>query len=196
VWRRPTSNDTLVLSKTALTDGTHWYDLAADVIDISIISQAKSTVAPLSVVKYGVIPTYPAELHFGLPTTIAASTVGLFLPLVQNTTNAIKVFPIYRITSATTGSPAGYTYFEDGIEAECVIYLTAARLVLTQEIIRITQEDISMGDATVPPGSRRLLSQYLEMKGVEYRNTWHMLCMQTYPRLRRGRAYSVNGGSY
>ncbi len=193
VWQTPSTTSLKqgpVISLTPVL-GTKWYDLSSavlDVFDIGLITQTIST-SPKKVATYGTRGGYTVHLQHQLATGIATNFAGLYFPVIHNYDNAIVVGLIKPIK--TTQTVAGtYDLLDDNTPAaDCITYLAAARLVETLEIVRTTQTDVSMGDATVQPGVRRNLALYLNDRGMQARRDWTMLCQKLWPRLPKSRFF-------
>ena len=192
VWRVPTTTDTdgPVLSIT-VTAGTKWYSLGSAYLsnfEIGLIQQVR-TVSPAHIITYGDNGGYPAFLRHGLASDVSTQFAGLYFPAIHNYDYPIKVNLIspIELTQTVAGT---YDYLDDNTPAtECLMYLAASRLVETTEIVRTTQSDVSMGDASVQPGTRLRLSAYLNQQGTAARNQWSMHCQAVWPRLRKSRFF-------
>lgn len=165
----------LSLTPSTISD---WYNADTTIKDISSVVQRLSTTNRMFF--YGERrSTYPAELHFDVNTDIVASGVGIWIPYLRDTTNTITVNGIARITDVVSGG--NYTHLNDGVEVTCVIYYAVADLIARTDIIRTTQDDVSMGDATVRPLTRTQLSDYWMRKGLAARRQWERDLLLTYP---------------
>lgn len=177
------------LTKTPSTT-SHWYDLDTTIEDISSVYQLPGT-SGVHIFYYGVRgDTYPFEFIKDTSTTVVTSGVGLFIPYLYDTSNTIYINGIARITSAT--NTGAYTDFSDGVEATAVIYFAVAELIATKDIVRTTQEDVSMGDQSVRPLTRTQLSEYWRSRAIKSRRQWELQLAHNYPRYvprtnRRGR---------
>lgn len=171
-------------SVTPVTTGNRYYDLAAGSVlmkEISSAYQIIGTGATSTVFAYGVHRgAYPIDLMFNMPTSKVSSGIAYYIPFLKATDTVILVNGITEIT-ATVGSGL-YSDLLEGIQVDCVTYLAAARLIAATDISRTTQEDISMGDATVVPLRRTSLAQYWLSKGIDERFKWQQQLKITLPR--------------
>jgi hypothetical protein len=172
---------------TPNTNGNQWYELddggdVASIMELSSVRQAITVPGGYDeLFEYGTRRTYfPVTLHFNVPATIAGSGVALRIQVLRNNSESIFVNGLARITAAL--SSTNYADFSDGLEADCVMYLAAARLIAQTDISRVTQEDITMSDESVRPGSRTSVASYWEMKGMEMRKQWEIVLQRTLPR--------------
>lgn len=158
---------------------------ATSMIELSSVTQLYGS-SDSKVFYYGVNgAAYPAYLVFNLPTGLVASGVGLYLPYFKHPTNSIYVNAIGKIDD--TVATSSYSYINAGVQADCVAYLAAARLILSTDAFRTIQEDVTMGDQAITPGARTRLSAYYEAKGLEYRRLWEEELRLTLPRMRKAR---------
>jgi hypothetical protein len=172
---------TIAVSITPVS-GKHWYDLASTgILNLSTIYQEVGTSSATSgsIIEYGMDAFYAVRLARNLPTAKVPTGPGLWINNLRDVTNTIYVTGVGQIDD--TVSASSYSYITGNDEANCIIFLTAAKLVGSLEIVRVTQDDVSMGDATVQPGMRRNLAQYLEAKGLAERRRWEMKLAQTAP---------------
>lgn len=149
--------------------GTYYYDAATSTTSgMDLIDAVQRTADGLRVVRYGEgrgsMPFSPLERN--LPTALAASTVGHNFPSFNNYSYTVAVRVRAKLT--TTGT-TNYDDLTAGNMADAVIYGAAARLVENTEIARVTQSDVSMGDATVQPGSRIRDGAYFRQRFIDKR---------------------------
>lgn len=134
--------------------GQRWYDLATsgtDTIDlIDATQRIDSTTA--GVVNYGTRKGTPITIQKGLPTAVAASTVGVYFPSFNNLTHTVAVRVRAKLTD--TVASGNYSDLDEGFLSDAVVYGAAARLLENTEIPRVTQTDVNEGDASVDPGAR------------------------------------------
>lgn len=165
----------LTLTPSTTTD---WYDADTTIMGLSSVTQRLASTNVIFY--YGTRgSTYPVELKFEVPTAIVTSGVGIYLPYLRDQTNSIFVNGIARITDAQSGG--SYSHFSDGVEATCIIYYAVADLIARTDIVRTTQEDVSMGDTSVAPLTRTQLSEYWNRKGRASRRQWEDNLNRTYP---------------
>jgi hypothetical protein len=172
---------TVQISLTPVS-GKQWYDLAnTSVLDINSIVQESGTTGTTSsgIHEYGRDAVYSVRLGQNLPVAKITTGPGLYIRTLRDVTNTIYVNAIAAIDDTASGG--NYTYITGNDEANCLIFMAASKLVGSLEIVRTTQEDVSMGDATVQPGSRRNLAQYLEAKGLAERRRWEIKVRQKTP---------------
>lgn len=170
---------------TPLTDGNKWYDMvtsAATIIDLSSVVQVKGTGASSTIKNYGT-PDHPVSLQFNLPTAKVASGVGLYIPRRWDSTNSIIVNGIAKLTAGVTTTT--YDDISEGQQVDCVVYLSVARLLGATDVTRTTQEDVSMGEATVSSGARTRIAEYWRNLGIDLRTQWEWELRRTLPRMRR-----------
>lgn len=134
--------------------GTYYYDAATSTTTaMDIIDAVQRDAGGLRVNRYGGSrDNLPIALERGLPTAIAASTVGYYFPQLYNLTYTIACRVRAKITN--TLSTTNYTDLTSGSMVDAIVFGAAARLVENTEIPRVTQADVTMGDATVQPGQR------------------------------------------
>lgn len=167
--------------------GDNWYDLSALAIDLIDATQLTTDSTP-RLFGYGTRGrTYPAEIRRGLPTSLATSGTGLYLPFHRNDTNTITVRARAKITADIASS--SYTDIDDAdsLLINTVIYGSLEQLTLWREVPRELSEDVTMANETVRPGQRIQLSAYWHQKYVEFRNQLHLELMATIPPLPSGR---------
>jgi hypothetical protein len=189
VWVTPTTVSLLEGSVAEITpiQGTRWYDFGGayqlEIFEIGMVTQVVST-SPKKVARYGVKGGYPIALSHNLDSDIAPTGfVGLYFHGIQNYTYPIRVAMIEPIKLTQT-TPGTYDYLDDNTSAaNCLMYLTASRLVETSAVTRLTQADVSMGDATIGTNARLQLSSYLMQRGIQERNKWSQHCRTVWPKL-------------
>ncbi len=197
VWKVGDTNSTAIPPYEFITPvvGKKLYTLASSTtlvlndFEIAHINQQSAT-APVKVVTYGNRNGYTVHLQRGIGNVAMADAyAALYFPHINNYTYPINVGIIKPVT-VTQGVAGTYNDFDDNTPAgDCLVYLTAARLVETLEITRTTQTDVSMGDATVQPGVRRNLALYLNDRGMQARNQWSMYCQRVWPKLPKSRFF-------
>jgi hypothetical protein len=146
--------------------GTKWYDAATsttngiDIIDA--VQRDTNTTAP-GVVFYGGRRNFlKITLHKNLPTAVATSGQGYEVPKLHNTTYTISVRVRAKLTAAVSGG--NYSDLTAGTLTDAIVYGACARLTENSEIPRVSQSDVSMGDATVNPGARLRDGAYFDEK--------------------------------
>ena len=133
--------------------GQRWYDLATSTTNTMDLIDAKQLSSnDLDLIEYGTRKGPRVEIKKGLPTTLAASTVGVYFPTFVNTENTIAVRVRAKLTDTVSGG--NYSDLDEGFLTDAVVYGAAARLVENTEIPRVTQTDVTEGDASVDPGAR------------------------------------------
>lgn len=157
-----------------------WYNLTATCIDLIQAFQLTDG-TPTRVRYFGHNGSLkPITIARGLPTSLVASGVGvLFDRGLYDSDNTIYVH--CRAKVLTTVSGGNYSDLTDGIETETVAWGAAARLVMAREIPRISEDDTSMGDATVEPGNRWSIGREVQRKYKELLNDWYDELMRTIP---------------
>lgn len=159
---------------------TVWYNLASDCIDLIKVTQLYGQNSQ-HVAIYGKPGSgLPVQLEHGLPTSLVASGVGIRFPSgFAHSSNQIKVDYRAKITTNLTGG--SYDDVDDGLMAEAIVYGACAKLVAAKVAPRVTQEDTSMGDATVQPSDRLGGAAWFEAKRREYLNQLYDELMRTIP---------------
>lgn len=149
--------------------GTYYYDAATSTTSgMDIIDATQRTADGLRAVRYGTGKNaIPIRMERALPTALAASTVGYFVPYFNNYTYTLAVRVRAKITN--TFSTPNYTDLTAGSMADAIVYGAAARLLENTEAPRITQNDVTMGDATVLPGQRMRSAAYFHQRFIEKR---------------------------
>lgn len=144
---------------TAVTPvvGTHYYDLGttgALVLELSTVVQTSGTTPNIRPFFYGTNQgAFPVTLLFDMSVDFsAAGAPVLYIPYLQNTAHTIKIVGIGKVTS--TISALAYSDLDDGLMSEYIVLDTISRLVQAYDVPRSTQEDVTMGDETVPSGTR------------------------------------------
>jgi len=174
----------ITTSVTPLTTGENYYSVAATVEGISSAVQL-STATVDKPQFYGLRRSaYPIELVVGLPDNFPGTEdtgKAVWIPRTYNTTNAILVNGIGRITD--TVATSSYSDLTDGNEVQCVVYFALAELVASTDIIRSTGTDTSMNDQSVSPGRRSQLSEVWYQKGLRRRRQWEMDLHTSLPKL-------------
>lgn len=161
-------------------NGTTWYNLAADAIGLIAVAQLSST-TPYTFYRYGLKGTRrPVAFELNVPTTLAASGAAIGFPRGFATT-ATSVQVDYAAKLTATIQTSNYSDLSDGIQAECVAYGAAARLVIQQDIQRVTTEDINMGDSSVQPGARSGIGRAIQQEHVRLRTIWQEELRRTIP---------------
>ena len=168
--------------------GQKWYEIdeastnSTEILDLSSVVQVYGATGFERIMFYGDRRTgaYPANLEFNLPTSLVASGVGLYLPYLRNTTNTITVNGIGKITPTVSGG--NYSDLTDGVQVDCVMYLSMAKLIHWTDISRSTQEDVTMSDESIRPLVRTQLAASFERLGYEARRRWEEELRRTLPR--------------
>ena len=168
--------------------GQKWYEIdeastnSTEILDLSSVVQVYGATGQERIMFYGDRRTgaFPANLEFNLPTSLVASGVGLYLPYLRNTTNTITVNGIGKITA--TVSSGNYSDLTDGVQVDCVMYLSMAKLIHWTDISRSTQEDVTMSDESIRPLVRTQLAASFERLGYEARRRWEEELRRTLPR--------------
>jgi hypothetical protein len=166
--------------------GTHWYELdsgtdTALLLDISTVRQVIPKGALNEPFDYGTRHSaYPATFYYNVPVAVAASAKALYIPRLRDTTNAILVTGLTQITDTVdTGS---YSDLTDGIGVQCVTAYAVSKLIGWTGVSRVTQEDVTMSDESVRPGTRESIAAEWERKAYFLRRKWERLLESTYPR--------------
>lgn len=167
--------------------GTYYYDAATSTTTaMDIIDAVQRDAGGLRVNRYGGGKDFlPISLERGLPTALAASTVGYYFPQVYNQTYTIACRVRAKITN--TLSTTNYTDLIAGSMVDAIVFGAAARLVENTEIPRITQADVTMGDATVQPGQRVRDGAYYRERFLLHRELIRRELEVTIPRLPKQR---------
>lgn len=120
---------------------------------ISATQDLTASAGKFHVLRYGARGSgYPMKVERQLPTTIAASGMGLLLPVVRTTpTTAILV--TYARAILTTITASAYADLEDGLVAAMMVRGACADLLEDHETERVA-DDVDQGDIGVNPGSR------------------------------------------
>lgn len=168
------------------TPGTKWYNVSTAsiaMLELSSAVQVTTSTVP-EPYYYGTNrKTDLIELRFNVPTAIAANGMAYYITGANNQTNAINISGIGAITD--TVATGNYSDFSAGMEADCIKYYAVDRLIGSTDISRTTAEDISMGDKTVPAGSRSRLASVWERRALIERNKWAMQLEITLPRMKK-----------
>lgn len=155
--------------------GTKWYNGYVGWMDI--IQAVQMSTDSSSVPKFygGRRGSYPVTLIQNMPVLSFAAGNALYIPYHFNDTNTISVVGA-RLMDDTiaTGS---YTYLDDGLAVEAVVYLAAADLVTSTDVPRTVDQDNTMHDQTVAPLARAQLGDELRrlgsMKKQQYAQELH-----------------------
>ena len=160
-------------------DGTVWYDLAADAIDI--VSAYQLYGASLEHVGSFGAPSNQRSIlvRHNLPTALVASGVGVAFPGGFFSDEDVNITYRAKLTGAVTG--VNYTEISDGVEADCITYGAAARLVQSREATKVLGEDKAQGEVNTDAGDRLTLWTTLQSKYTELRNNWHDELYRTKP---------------
>jgi len=161
--------------------GTYWYDVASDAVDIITVSQLYGTSDSLVGI-FGAdhYTERPIVWSTNLPTALVASGRGLGFPGgFFHSSNTVYVR--YRAKLTATLSSSAYSDLSDGLLAEVVAHGAAARLVMAKEAPRVTQDDLSAGNVSVPPQARLTAANYLATKFRELRNQYKDELERTIP---------------
>jgi len=146
-------------SITPLTDGTIWYDVAADALALVNIVQSYGTSPHISLGIYGDgKANKQVVFERNLPTAIAASTVGVRFPDgFFHISNTIRI----KYAAAITGT----TDIEDDGElsvSDAVIYGGLGRLISGKELERVTAGEDQEVSRSVRVGARLSAGAYYE----------------------------------
>lgn len=163
--------------------GTKWYDAATSTtLGMDIIDAVqRDTSTPAGIVDYGQWRTaYRIEHRRSLPTAVASSTVGYYIPVFNNTTYTIAVRVRAKLTAAF--STPNYSDLTAGLMTDTIVYGAAARLFENTEVPRVTQQDVTMGDASVVPQARLRGASYFYRRFLEMRQMLKMELEVTIPR--------------
>jgi len=160
--------------------GTYWYKVADDIVGLSTIVQKEGD--NVNLFFYGT-PEYPVSLGHNLPSGFPASSTvaAVRFQRFRNTTNAIDVVGIARLNDDVTTS--NYDDVSEGIESDCVTYLTVADLVAATDVERMTGSDVSQGEASVAPLDRTQLAEYWRSRGREARYLWEAELRANLPKM-------------
>lgn len=160
----------------------HYYDAATTVLEISSAVQL-TTSTPDRPVFYGQTgAAYPIKLIKNMPIGFSGSTTSAsyYIPSFNNLTNTLLVNGIGKVTA--TVSSGSYDDLTDGVEVDCVTYLTIARLLGASDVSRATQEDIAQGLQNLDVGARLRVGGYWLGRGREERANWVNELRLTLPR--------------
>ena len=157
-----------------------WYDLTATCIDLIQAFQLTDG-TPTHAKFFGVDGSYkPVIIARNLPSSLVTSGVGARFPRgIFDSDNTIYVQ--CRAKVLTTVSGGNYTDLTDEIETETIAWGAAARLVMAREIPRVSEDDTSMGDATVQPGNRMSIGREVFKRYRELLNDWNDELKRTIP---------------
>jgi hypothetical protein len=165
--------------------GVRYYSVAAVIEALS--SAEQHAVGSIAKAQFygGKRSAYPIELVRGIgdnfPTTEDTGK-AVWIPRLYNTTNTIKVIGVRPVTNAISGG--NYTDLTDGVQVECVMYLTISELLAATDVPRLTSEDTSMHDASVTPGRRSFVADDIwHRRGVQARARWRRDLRTSLPRL-------------
>lgn len=165
--------------------GTYWYDLASDAIDLVSVYQLFGSSSSM----VGTYGTAGSKKSIGfmrnLPAALVTSGIGLRFPGgFYDSTNAVYVY--YRAKLTTTVSNGSYSDLSDGLLADHIAYAAAARLLSSKDGPRVSDSDVTMGDATVEPGLRaQVASVVYERRATELRNQYYDELMRTIPPMKK-----------
>lgn len=162
--------------------GTSWYEVdsgtnTAKLRDYSTIYQIVNGKPFLYATRR---TSYPARLNFGVDTATFGSGVAINIPYLRSTATNIVIKGIAPITD--TLSSTNYADFTDRKHAMTIRYFAVANLVEGTGIARVTQEDLSMGDENVLPGTRENIADYWYKRAVRERRTWELELKDILPR--------------
>jgi hypothetical protein len=147
--------------------GQRYYDAATSTVyGMDIIDAIQKDTPGTGLHRYGTYRGYPIEHLRGVPAALATSTVAIYFPNgVQSLTNTIVVRVRATLTATLSGSD--YADITQPSVADAIAYMAAARLVENSEVPRVTQQDTSMGDASVVPGRRLQAGSYLAHRAFQ-----------------------------
>lgn len=178
--------------------GTVWYDLNASAQGLIQVGQLSST-SPYIYYGYGVRGTKrPVSFLQNAPTTLAASGVAVGFPrgFALTTTNVQVDYAAKLTTNNGSGTYDGITYADinDGLQAECIAYGAASRLVMLSDVQRSTNEDVNMGDSSVQPGMRTRVGRDMWQQHQYYRELWKEDLRRTIPIMSSSKPASASSG--
>lgn len=165
--------------------GTYWFDLASDAVDLVSVYQLFGSSSNM-VGTYGTAGSKKSVMLMrNLPAALVASGIGLRFPGgFYDSSNSVYVY--YRAKLTTTTSNGSYSDLADGLLADHIAHAAAARLLATEDSPRVSDNDVTMGDATVQPGLRaQVASVVLERKATELRNQYYDELMRTIPPMKK-----------
>lgn len=165
--------------------GQYWYDLAAEAIDLIKVYQLFGSSSNM-VGTYGTFGSKRSVMFMrDLPAALVASGVGLRFPGgFYDSANTVYVY--YRAKLTTTVATGSYSDLNDGLLADHIAYAAAARLLASKEGPRTSDNDVTMGDATVTPGLRaQVASVVYERRAIELRNQYYDELMRTVPPMKK-----------
>lgn len=166
-----------------VASGTQWYNLGATALELIQVLQLQPG-TPTRPFFYGARGNaYPVAIRRNLPAALVASGVGLYLPYLRDTTNHVFVQVAEEITAVQSGG--NYTRIEDGLMQDMIVYGATARVVAALDVPRVTEDDVTMSDQTVNPGSRIRVSSYFDSKYIELRNQLRLRQQSTHPLMLR-----------
>lgn len=133
---------------------------------INLTQDVTPTAAPtkFAVVRYGVDKGYPVAEVRDVPTTVAASGVGLYLPVVVTTPTTTATLT-YASDIASAPSSGNFVDITDGPLADLVCMGACERLLRATESHR-DMDDVAQGDVGAPAGTRLRTASYY---GAEFR---------------------------
>lgn len=162
---------------------TKWYNLTDEWVLLSQVVQIYGEGQDLGY--FGADGGRPCLIRRNLPAALADSGTGLFLPQgFYHESNSIFATGIGRILPGISGD-----FFNDvedtGLAVETVSYGAAAKVILTKEVVRVSGEDVSQSDQSVPPLRRAQVAAVLEQKYFQLLNDWNAYLMETTPPMAR-----------
>lgn len=159
--------------------GNTWYALPAALIDFVRVSQKRGTSSDFGY--FGASGSnMPISLARRVPASMALGSLAVGFP--QGMFDATQtIYVDYRAKLTDTIAALAYSDIDDGILAEIVAFGAASRLMVAKESSRVSAEDATMGDATVPPAARVTQADYLHRRYVEFRNQYNAELMVTSP---------------
>lgn len=167
--------------------GQYYYDAATSTTSaMDLIDATQRTAASANIVRYGEWDTgYPITLERGLPTALATSTVGYYIPYFADYTNTVAVRVRAKLTNTVTSS--NYVDVTAGKMVDTLVYGAASRLLENSEFPRISRNDVSMGDATVGPSARLRSAAYFYQRYTTLRDELKYELSVTIPRMPKWR---------
>lgn len=161
--------------------GTKYYVATVGAMDIIQATQM-TTSSPSTPFFYGTRKgAYPIQLLHNLPTGSFAGGSAYYIPHFRNTTNHIFIAVAFKIDD--TVATSSYTYLTDGLVVEAVVYLAAADLVQSTDIMRVTDQDNTMNDQSVSPGMRTQVATGLRRLGQQKKEQARLELARRSPRL-------------
>jgi len=172
-----------VVDDTITPSTVYWYDVAATAIDLISVSQLYGTGdSVLGLYGADSYTQRPIIWSTNLPTALVASGRGIGFPGgFFHSSNTVYVRYRAKLTADLSGSD--YSDLSDGLLAEVVAHGSAARLLMSKEAPRVTQDDINQNQESAPPQARLTAAQFMYQKFRELRNQLKDELMRTIPEM-------------